>query len=255
MTKAFADHFAAVAAQYADSRPAYPATLFEWLAGLAPGRSLAWDAGTGSGQAARGLAAYFDHVVATDASEAQIAAAALDARMEYRVALAHESLLADASVDLVTVAQALHWFDLEPFYTEVRRVSRPGGVLAVWWYAHLSIGEEEIDSVLGSYHRETVGPYWPPERAQVEDGYRDIPFPFPRILAPRFTMTASWTLPELLGYVRTWSATARYTERRGADPTIELGTRLAPLWGPAEQRRTATWPLSLRVGRVRGNSG
>jgi SAM-dependent methyltransferase len=250
LSKPFEDHYAAVSADYAHFRPPYPAALFEWLATAAPGRSLAWDCGTGSGQAAVPLADYFDRVVATDASKAQIAAAAPHPRIEYRVSRAQDSALASGSVDLITVAQALQWFDLELFYGEVQRVLRTGGLLAVWSYGMLSIEGEEVDSLLRGFHRVMLAPYWPPERAHVESGYRDLPLPFPEVPTPAFAMTASWTLPRLLGYVRTWSATGRYMERNGIDPVVELAAKLATLWGVADEKRSVTWPLSFRVGSI-----
>ncbi|MCM2264193.1 MAG: class I SAM-dependent methyltransferase [Desulfuromonadales bacterium] len=188
-------------------------------------------------------------MVATDASPAQIDAALPHPRIEYRVAPAEASGLLDSSVDLVTVAQALHWFDLAGFYAEVRRVLRPGGVLAVWTYGVLTVEGTEVDALVQHFYRDTVGPYWPPERAHVENGYRSLPFPFVEIAAPPFAMEADWTLPQLLGYFRSWSATGRFTAANGCDPVISLENQLAPLWREEEQRRRVIWPLSLRVGR------
>lgn len=250
MTDAFADHFTSVAADYASFRPTYPAALFAWLADIVPGRALAWDCAAGSGQASRGLAAHFERVIATDASAAQIAAAASHPRVEYRVAPAEASGLPDGVVDLVTVAQALHWFDLDRFYAEARRVLKPGGVLAVWTYGVLSVAGEAVDARARAFYRETVGPYWPPERRHVESGYRTLPFPFAELETPAFRMEASWSLPELLGYFRSWSATARYLAERGHDPVEALAAELAPLWGSSPDHRTITWPLALRVGRA-----
>lgn len=250
MPKPFTDHFAAVAGNYAGFRPRYPASLFDWLAELAPSRSLAWDCAAGTGQASVDLAERFARVVATDASRAQIEAAAPHPRIAYRVAPAHESGLADASVDLVAVAQALHWFDLEAFYAEARRVLRPEGLLAAWTYGIHTTGDAAIDAQVRRFYAEVVGRYWPPERRHVESGYRDLPFPFTEIAPPAFAMTADWSLPQLLGYARSWSATGRCSEATGNDPVIELGERLAPLWGTADTTRTVTWPLALRVGRM-----
>lgn len=250
MTDVFADHFTSVAADYANFRPTYPAALFAWLAAIAPGRALAWDCAAGSGQASRGLAAHFERVIATDASTAQIAAAVSHPRVEYRVAPAEASGLPDGAVDLVTVAQALHWFDLDRFYAEARRVLKPDGVLAVWTYGVLSVAGEAVDARARAFYRETVGPYWPPERRHVESGYRTLPFPFAELETPAFRMEASWSLPELLGYFRSWSATARYLTERGHDPVEALAAELAPLWGASSDHRTITWPLALRVGRA-----
>ncbi len=246
----FTDHFAAVADQYAAHRPTYPAELFAWLAAQAPARDLAWDCATGSGQAAVGLAGYFDGVFATDASEAQIVAATPCPKVTYRVAPADASGLPECAVDLVTVAQALHWFELEPFYAEVRRVLRPSGLLAVWTYGVFRVegaGTAQIQNLLDRFYHETVGPYWPTERRHVENGYAELPFPFDELAAPDLAMAVDWTLADLAGYLRSWSATSRYRETNGADPVLPLTAALAPLWGTGCQR--VVWPLSIRVGR------
>lgn len=248
MGSKFCDHFAPVSNSYADFRPTYPPRLFAWLASLVQRRDLAWDCGAGSGQASVDLAAYFDRVVATDASQAQIDSAAPHPRIEYRVASAEASGLPDTSVDLITVAQALHWFNLAGFYTEVKRVLRPSGVLAVWTYGVLSVEGGPVDTLVQHFYHDTVGPYWPIERALVETGYRSLPFPFAEIDAPLFSMEAFWTLPQLLGYFRSWSATGRFAAAHGYDPVYSLEEQLKPMWGDATQRRHVTWPLSLRVG-------
>lgn len=248
MTRPFNDHFAAVAASYAGFRPTYPAPLFAWLAQIVAGHELAWDCAAGSGQASHDLAAYFTRVVATDASRAQIEAAGPHPGIEFRVAAAEASGLPDASVDIITVAQALHWFDLDHFYAEARRVLKPGGVLAVWTYGVLALEGEEVDACVQTFYHETVGSYWPPERRHVESGYRTLPFPFAEMPSPGFNMETLWTLPELLGYFRSWSASGRYIAERGTDPVDALAGELAPLWGGDRSRRV-TWPLALRAGR------
>ncbi|HRD64669.1 MAG TPA: class I SAM-dependent methyltransferase [Candidatus Competibacter sp.] len=250
MSDTFTDHFASVAADYAGFRPTYPAKLFAWLADIAPGRTLAWDCAAGSGQASRDLALHFERVVATDASSAQIAAAMPQPGVEYRVAAAEASGLPDAAVDLVAVAQALHWLDLDRFYAETRRVLKPGGILAVWSYGVLSVEGATANAQVEAFYRDTVGPYWPPERRLVESGYRTLPFPFAEIPAPAFDMEAHWTLSELLGYIRSWSATGRYIAERGHDPVAPLATELSPLWTPPHDRRRVTWPLAVRVGKA-----
>ena len=254
MSQLFRDHFAAVASSYADFRPTYPHRLFTWLASLVAQHELAWDCAAGSGQASVDLATHFARVVATDASQAQIGAAAPHPRIEYRVAPAEASGLVHRSVDLITVAQALHWFRLAEFYDEVRRVLKPAGALAVWTYGVLSVEGAEVDALVQEFYCNTVGPYWPAERAHVENGYRSLPFPFAEIAAPPFSMTESWLLPELLGYLRSWSATARFIAANGCDPVTTLEEQLAPLWGGADRRRQITWPLSLRVGRMSGGN-
>lgn len=251
MAAEFSDHFSEVATAYAAARPTYPAALFEYLASVAPAHRHAWDCAAGNGQATVALAARFAHVTATDASAAQIAEAPRHPAITWRVGLAHDSGLADASVDLVTVAQALHWIDLPPFYDEVCRVLVPEGLLAVWCYGIQWVEDPAIDQRLQEFYRSVVGPYWAPERALVETGYRSVPFPFDELATPAFEMAHDWLLPELLAYIRTWSATAAFVKARGFDPVTTLGDALAPHWGPSDFRRRVRWPLSLRIGRPR----
>lgn len=244
----FKDHFSAVADGYSSFRPHYPEALFSFVASLAPGHRLAWDAATGSGQAATGLAPLFDHVEATDASSAQVAQATPHPKVSYRVEPAEASGLSEGSVDLVTIAQALHWLDLDRFYAEVARVLRPGGLLAAWCYVFFSV-EPAIDRILDRYYHQVVGPFWPPERRLVETGYRTLPFPFPELAAPPFAVEERWDLPHLTGYLGTWSATRRAFAARGTDPVDEVRDDLTAAWGDPTRGRDVRWPLSLRVGR------
>jgi SAM-dependent methyltransferase len=245
----FKDHFSSLSAAYAGFRPTYPAALYDWLAEVAPSHEMAWDCACGSGQASVDLARHFRLVAATDASAVQVAHAAAHERVAYFQAPAEASGLAAASVDLITVAQALHWFDLPRFYAEAGRVLKPGGVLAVWSYGVQSVAGEAVDALVQRFYRETVGPYWPPERSQVEDGYQSLDFPFAEFAAPRFEMNAYWPMARLLGYFRSWSATGRYVEQRGEDPVAALAVDLAEAWGDPEAPRLVTWPLAVRVGR------
>lgn len=249
MTPSFRDRFASAAPAYAAFRPRYPAALFAALAGHAPGHHMAWDCATGSGQAAIGLAEHFALVEATDASAAQLAAALPHPRVHYRQAPAEASGLAPRSVELVTVAQALHWLDRPAFYAEVRRVLAPGGVVAAWCYGLVELGPA-LDEPIRAFYERTVGPYWPPERALVDSGYRTIDFPFAELAPPPITMEAELTLAELGGYLGTWSAVLSYRSARGHDPVAPLLDRLRVEWGGPERRRTARWPLALRAGRV-----
>lgn len=246
---AFADHFSPLAERYAALRPTYPPELFAWLATLPARRERAWDAGTGSGQAAVALAELFAEVIATDAAEAQLAQATPHPGVTYRRATAEDSGIADGSVDLVTVAQAAHWFDLDRFYAEVRRVLAPGGAVALWCYLGVTL-EPAIDRVVARYYREVVGPYWPPERAAVEDGYRSLPFPFAEITAPTFHVRQRWDLARFAGYLGTWSASRHWSDAHGgADPLAEIAADLAAAWGDPAVEREVEWPLGLRVGR------
>ncbi|HEX8416560.1 MAG TPA: class I SAM-dependent methyltransferase [Methylobacterium sp.] len=246
---AFKDHFSSGSAAYAAHRPRYPAALAQFLADLAPARDLALDCGCGTGQLSVLLAERFRRVVATDASAAQIGEAQAHPSVAYRTAPAERSGLPDASADLITVAQAAHWLDLPAFYAEVRRVARPGAVIALVTYGVLHV-EGAPDSVVRHFYREVVGPYWPPERRHVEDGYRALPFPFAETPAPPLAIEAALRLPDLLGYVATWSAVRAAERATGRDPLAALREALAPIWGEPETRRAVRWPLSLRVGRL-----
>lgn len=244
----FKDHFSGHAAIYREARPRYPDALFDWLAALAPTRALAWDAGCGNGQASVALAARFARVVATDPSAAQIAHAEARANVDYRVEPAERSSLADASVDLVTVAQALHWFDLDAFHAEVRRVLGPGGIVAEWAYADCTV-TPAIDVHKDRLYHELTGPWWPPERRLVDEGYRSLAFPFEPVPAPAFDMVMDWDVEAFLAYLRSWSASQRYLQANGHDAVslVEPGLRTA--WGDAPTR-PVRWMLHLRCGRI-----
>ncbi len=245
----FKDHFSGHAAIYRDARPTYPAELFAWLALQAPDTTLAWDCGCGNGQATTALARHFNRVVGTDPSANQIAGAQPAANVDYRVEAAEQSSLAAGSASLVTVAQALHWFDFARFYPEVRRVLKPGGVFAAWTYADCRSGDPVIDALKNRLYVDLTGPYWPPERALVDSGYRTLPFPFVEIAAPPFEMTASWDVEHFLAYLRSWSATQRYLQDRGTDPVTLIEPQLCNAWGNGQVQRTVRWDFHLRCGR------
>lgn len=247
-TPAFKDHFTAVSGAYADFRPTYPPALFDWLADIAPGKGMAWDCACGSGQASVDLADRFERVIATDASEKQLVGAKPHPRIAYRAAPAEAPGLTDASVDLVTVAQALHWFDRPRFYAEVSRVLKPGGVLAVWSYGIQTVEGEAVNALVQRFYHDTVGAYWPPERRLVEEGYRTIDFPFTGIEIPAFEMSVQWSMAQLLGYFSSWSATGRYIKELGENPVAELAEAIAPAWGDPDMARRITWPLAVRAG-------
>jgi SAM-dependent methyltransferase len=246
----FKDHFSTLATSYATYRPEYPIELFEWLAGLCSEHELAWDCATGNGQAVKCIADLFEYVIATDASADQIAHAQGAENVVFRVASAEHSELKKHSVDLLVVAQAVHWFDLEKFYVEAQRVLKPNGIIALITYAHHRVNPK-IDVPSLHYYHDVVGDYWPAERKWVETGYRDLPFPFAEIKAPKFQLEAHWSLPHFVGYQATWSATKRYIESTGHNPIPELKAALAPLWGSPEKLRKIEWPISLRVGKLR----
>ena len=243
----FKDHFSRVAGNYAAFRPHYPEVLFAHLAGLCTAHQRAVDCGTGSGQAASGLAPYFNEVVGIDPSAAQIGAAIAQERVRYAVAPAERMPVEDASTDLVTAAAAAHWFPHDAFHAEVRRVLKPGGIIAVWtyWNAHIS---PAVDAVLERFQFTVVGPYWPPERAYVNSAYRDLPFPFEPLAAPELEVRATWSLEHFIGYLGTWSAVERYRTAHGTDAVDLVVSDLRSAWG--EGPRQVRWPLAMRIGRV-----
>lgn len=249
MASSFKDHFSGGARNYAEHRPGYPEALFAWLATLAPARELAWDCATGNGQAATSLVPHFARVVASDASAEQVANRRVQPAIDYLVALAEACALRAGICDLITVAQSAHWFDFPRFYAEVRRVAKPCGVIALWTYEKFRIGDA-LDAPIDRFYEEVVGPYWPPERSYVEQGYRTLPFPFEEIRAPAFELSTDWTLEQVLAYLRTWSAVHRFRKHRGFDPVTEFAPQLGARWGSSEVARRVQWPLHLRVGRI-----
>lgn len=244
----FKDHFSGHAAGYARSRPGYPPELFAWLSARCRQHHLAWDCATGNGQAAVALADYFETVIGTDASSAQIGNAQHCENVEYRIVAAEESGLGDASCDLVTVGQALHWFDQQRFHAEVRRVAKPGALLAAWGY-HLSRVAPPIDRVIDVFDQQIVGSYWPAERRHIDARYADLPFPFEPVAFPVFDMQLEWTRAQFLAYIGTWSSVQRYRQEKGHDPLVWLENELAPFWRVDEVRRVS-WPLFGLAGHV-----
>ena len=245
----FKDHFSSGSERYTKYRPSYPRALFAHLASLAPSHGCAWDCATGNGQAAVGLASFFNEVRATDASRQQIAVAVEHPRVRYAVAPAESSGLAPGSTDLISIAQALHWLPLEAFYAEVRRVARSEAVVAAWCYEIAAI-ETEVDAIVAHLYHDIVGEFWPPERKSIEQRYETIPFPFDPLPVPGLRMEAHWTLPEWLGYLGTWSAVRRYTERHDRDPLALIEDDLSTAWGDPAMRRVVRWPLHVRLGRL-----
>jgi SAM-dependent methyltransferase len=246
--------FSTVAREYANFRPGYPPDLFAWLARVSPSLEAVWDCGCGSGQASMALAGHFAVVHATDVAPEQIAAAKPHPRVRYSVAPAEHSGLPELSVNLVTVAQALHWFDVTAFYAEAGRVARPGALLAVWNYPRPRFVDPELDRRFFAFYSQVVGPYWPPERRHIEAGYRTVPFPFEELMAPEFGLELSWNLDQVAGYVSSWSATARYRQALGTDPVPLLRESLCPAWPSTGASVPLRMPIGLRVGRLRPGS-
>ncbi len=237
--------FAEVASGYRRYRPGYPPELFAWLAKQAPGRDLALDCGAGSGQASLVLSQHFDQVVTTDLGLSPLQHLPDDPRLLPLQCAAEAIPLSDGSLDLLIVAQALHWFRQADFFSEVRRLLRPQGILAVWSYGLMQINSE-LDEVVQHLYQDILGDYWGGIRGSVEQGYRNIVFPFKEISPPHFAMEESWDLPRLLGYLETWSALNRYRNAGHPDPMPEVQARLATAWGDHIQRKVC-WPLYLRI--------
>ena len=245
MSYQFKNHFRKCSTAYASYRPGYPTELFAYLASISPDRNVAWDCGTGNGQAALVLAHYFDQVIATDASAEQIANAVPHENVSYEVAAAEAAPLSANSIDLVVVAHALHWFDISQFFREAKRVLKSEGLIAVWAYKLFTVSNE-IDKVIQHLYKDIVGRFWPKERRLVEQGYDSLDFPFKELLPPRFLMAADWSSNQLIQYMGTWSAVQRYKDAKGPDPIALVTDELCTLWGTAKKR--VSWPLSLRVG-------
>ncbi|HEU4780924.1 MAG TPA: class I SAM-dependent methyltransferase [Steroidobacteraceae bacterium] len=250
-----AELFSTVAREYANFRPGYPPELFAWLARISPSHGAAWDCGCGSGQASVALAGHFSQVYATDVAPEQIDAAKPHPRVRYSVATAERCGLDDHSVDLVTVAQALHWFDVTAFYAEAVRVARPGALLAVWNYPRPQFMDAGLDRRFFAFYSQVVGPYWPPERRHIEAGYRTLPFPFEEIEVPQFGLELSWNLEQVTGYVSSWSATARYRKALEADPVPLLRDSLSAGWPAGGGSVAIRMPIGLRVGYLGSGRG
>lgn len=246
MTGDFKDHFSDQSAGYAKYRPTYPDELFQFLASVSSGHSLVWDCATGNGQAAVALADHFSNVIASDASRSQIDSAVAHPKVEYRVATADQSGLADNSVDLITVGQAFHWFDEKLFMAEVQRVLRPPGVLAIWAYK-LGKVSAECDAIIDTLYEDIVGEFWLPERMMVDQGYSQLVMPGAPLVAPDVAMSVQWRAADILGYLRTWSASKRYQTANGTDPVSQIESELIAAWGNGE--RTVIWPLTIKVSQ------
>lgn len=244
----FRDHFSRRAADYARFRPTYPGALYAELVRLAPGSGRAWDCATGNGQAAVALAGHFERVLATDASRDQLVRAERHERVTYAVAYAERTPAPDRVFDLVTVAAAAHWFDLDGFYAEVRRVTRPGGILALWSY-YMCESEPAIDTVIDRYAHQVLGPYWPERMHYNQERYAGLPFPFERVAMSPFHAEARWLLEQLQGFMSTWSAAQRYRDAHGREAIGEVAEDLARAWG-GRRHVHLRWPLHMLVGRV-----
>ena len=250
----FEDHFSQRSSTYAQYRPRYPAELFAYLAEQTSGHELAWDCATGNGQAALGLVKHYDRVVATDASQEQIDRAVPHERISYRVEPAEQTSLSAASVDLVTAAVDVHWFDFDRFYREVQRVLRPEGLIAVWTY-HRPVINPDLDAFIAQLEVEILAGCWPERLHYLQEHYQTLPFPFDEEPAPEFVMEAEWSLDHLVGFFDSWSAVRRYEENHSFHPLRPVWNDFLAAWGSADLRRKIRWPIYLRVGRSHPETG
>lgn len=243
------DNFSKQASGYAQYRPHYPPVLFDFLNSLVTQKQLAWDCGTGNGQVAAQLASSFQHVVATDASQAQIAQADPVKNVEYRVATAENSGLPDHSVNLMTVAQAIHWFNFDGFYQEVKRVAAENAILAIWGYGLLRI-TPQLDAIIDRFYTDIVGQYWDQERRHLDNAYQTIPFPFEQLDIPDFNMMLTWNLSELIGYLNTWSSVQKYIVQNENNPVTQIIPDLTSHWGKPELSRPIRWDIFMKVAKL-----
>ncbi|TAM97056.1 MAG: class I SAM-dependent methyltransferase [Rhodanobacteraceae bacterium] len=245
----FKDHFSGHSDLYLKARPHYPDALFAWVAAQAPSRGCAWDAGCGNGQASVALAKHFGRVIATDPSEKQIGNAVVDPRVEYRNEPAEHTSIEARSVDAITVAQALHWFDLPAFVAEARRVAKPGALFAVWCYANCNV-TPAVDAVIAHLYDDILGGYWSPERRLVDGGYASLDIPFVPVATPALEMRVDWNVHQLLAYLTSWSAAQKYTRATDQDSVAAVADELVEAWDGAERIRPVRWDLAMRAGRV-----
>ena len=252
MSEGFIDNFSCHSKEYSSSRPTYPDSLFEFLSAITPQKNLAWDCATGNGQSAIGLCKYFENVIASDASKNQIQHGFQRENIAYKIFPAENVNLDNNSVDLVTVAQALHWFDFEKFYTNVKRVGKKDGIIAVWSYDMHKINPQ-IDNISSRLNvgGEILGNYWAKETKYVKEKYKTIPFPFKEISVPAFKTTLYWNLIQLWNYMRTWSSVKKYYSENKQDPLDLVKSELKSLWGDEHNKKEVTWNINIRVGVIK----
>ncbi|MDB5241953.1 MAG: SAM-dependent methyltransferase [Spirosoma sp.] len=241
------DRFSGHADLYAQYRIDYPDDLYNFILQAVPQRATAWDCATGNGQVAGALADQFNQVDATDISETQLIMAVQKSNIRYQISPAERTPFADHTFDLITVAQALHWFDVDAFHHEVHRVAKLGAVIAEWGYGLANISPD-LDVLMLDFYRNRVGPYWDPQRKYIDTAYATLPFPFADVKRTEFMVQRHWPLDRFLNYLRTWSAVRQYIHENEEDPVVSLGDRLKPLWGDGE--REVLFPVFLRMGRV-----
>ncbi|MEO5570816.1 MAG: class I SAM-dependent methyltransferase [Bacteroidia bacterium] len=242
------DHFSKVAELYSQFRPSYPKEVFNFLITLVTETKTAWDAGTGNGQFASELANYFENVFATDMSQNQIRNAIIKKNIFYKVESAEQTSFPDNKFDLITVAQAIHWFDFSKFYNEVSRILKHDGIVAVIGYGLCKI-EEPVDKILDHLYSTVLDGYWDKERRYIDEHYQTIPFPFDELKSPAFNSEYHWGLDQLLGFLNSWSAVQHYKDRnQNENPIDKITGDLKNCWNENEKKKIS-FPVFLRVGK------
>lgn len=241
------DRFSGHADLYAQYRIDYPTELYDFVLSFTSNRQIAWDCATGNGQVAGKLADFFEQVEATDISETQLILALKKPNIHYQISSAEQTPFADHTFDLITVAQALHWFDVQAFHQEVRRIAKSGAVIAEWGYGLVQLGTD-LDSTMLDFYRNRIGPYWDPQRKYIDNAYATLPFPFANAQRAEFTVRRVWSLERFLNYLRTWSAVRQYIHENEEDPVVGLREEFTRIWGDGE--REVHFPVFLRVGYV-----
>lgn len=237
------------AADYVKYRPVYPREVYDFLASLTPGHDLAYDAGTGNGQCATPLADYFKEVIASDISQNQIDNAIKKNKVTYLVSEAHETTIKAKTVDLITSATAIHWFNFEMFFAECKRILKPNGIIAAWSYGWHECENEHITKIIQHFGKNLLQDYWRPQPKLIWDNYKSIPFPFEKIKHPEFKQQVQWNLEELIGYLSTWSATQKYINDKKSHPAELVYKELLSQWGDPSIKLEFHSPLIMLVGK------
>jgi SAM-dependent methyltransferase len=244
---AIKDFFSGHSKVYAAFRPSYPKELYQFIFQHLNSSDTAWDCATGNGQVAEHLSKHFKTVYATDISQQQINEAVQKRNIHYGVSKAETTNFADKQFDLITVGQALHWFDHKAFYDEVKRTLKADGLIAVWGYANLNV-TPDIDQRFSDFYHNVVGQYWDRARRLVEQRYQTIDFPFTEIPAPEFKIVVQWDLQHFAGYLTSWSATQKFINANGYSPVENFITSLQDVWKENETK-SVTFPVFLRLGK------
>ena len=242
------DNFSNIAETYARYRPLFPAALYEYIVNLCEHKVAAWDCGTGNGQVAMELCNHFQRVYATDISQNQIDNAFWDDKITYQVESAEDCSFPDRSFDLIMVAQALHWFEFDKFYAQVKRTLKPKGHIAIIAYGLIEI-DESIDQIISELYKNTLAGFWDPERKFIDEQYKTIPFPFKEVDSPSFSIELEWSLEQLIGYLHTWSAVQHYEKANKTHPIKLIQDKLKKAWGK-DAKKKIQFPVYMRLGKL-----